>query len=125
MHRRQFIATAGAGLLATATRPLTAVAQGTYPSRTIEFVVPYAPGGGTDNLVRTIVALIDENKWSPQAFNVVNRPGGSGAVGYTYLINKEGDPHVVAGGTTFVVSGKIDRRLTGNPLDAMTDRTIE
>ena len=124
MHRRQFIASAAAGVIAGATRPLTAGAQGSYPSRTIEFVVPYAPGGGTDNLVRTIVAIIDENKWSPQAFNVVNRPGGSGAVGYTYLINKKGNPHVVAGATPFVVSGKIDGRLTGNHRDAMTILTI-
>src|SRR5688572_4324618 len=124
MHRRRFVATAGAGLLAAATRPLAAVAQGSYPSRTIEFVVPYAPGGGTDNLVRTIVAIIDENKWSPQAFNVVNRPGGSGAVGYTYLINKKSNPHVVAGATPFVVSGKIDGRLAGNHRDVMTILTI-
>src|SRR5262245_33633260 len=27
-----------------------------YPSRTVEVVVPYAPGGGTDNLMRTITA---------------------------------------------------------------------
>ena len=98
--------------------------QGRYPSKAIEVVVPFAPGGGTDNLVRTIVALIDENKWSPQAFNVVNRPGGSGAVGYTYLINKKGNPHVVAGATPFIVSGKIDGRLTGNHRDVMTILTI-
>ncbi len=56
--------------------------KGKYPSKTVEVVVPYAPGGGTDNLMRTITGIIDENKWSPQPLNVVNRAGGSGAIGF-------------------------------------------
>jgi putative tricarboxylic transport membrane protein len=94
--------------------------QGKYPSRTIEVVVPYAPGGGTDNLMRMITGIIDENKWSPAPINVNNRAGGSGAIGYNYLINKKGDPHVVAGATPMIVSGKIEGRLPGNHRDAMT-----
>jgi len=91
-----------------------------YPSKTVEVVVPYAPGGGTDNLMRTITGIIDENKWSPVPLNVNNRAGGSGAIGYNYLINKKGDPHVIAGATPMIVSGKIEGRLPGNHRDAMT-----
>ncbi len=91
-----------------------------YPSRTVEVVVPYAPGGGTDNLMRMITGIIDENKWSPVPLNVNNRAGGSGAVGFNYLINKKGDSHVVAGATPMIVSGKIEGRLPGNHRDAMT-----
>ena len=97
-----------------------AQAQAKYPSKTIEVVVPYAPGGGTDNLMRMITGIIDENKWSPVPINVNNRAGGSGAVGFNYLINKKGDSHVVAGATPMVVSGKIEGRLPGNHRDAMT-----
>ena len=117
MDRRRFIATAGAGLLAAATRPGTALAQAKYPSRTIEVVVPFAPGGGTDNLMRTIVGIIDENKWSPVAINVNNRAGGSGAIGYTYLLGKKGDPHVVAGAAPTIVSAKLEGRIPGNHRD--------
>src|SRR5918994_1287706 len=95
-------------------------AQQKYPSRTVEVVVPYAPGGGTDNLMRMITGIIDENKWSPQPLNVVNRAGGSGAVGFNYLINKKGDHHVIAGATPMIVSGKIEGRLPGNHRDPMT-----
>ena len=95
-------------------------AQDKYPSRTVEVVVPYAPGGGTDNLMRTITGIIDENKWSPVPLNVNNRAGGSGAIGFNYLINKKGDPHVIAGATPMIVSGKIEGRLPGNHRDAMT-----
>src|ERR671918_2345317 len=94
--------------------------QAKYPTRTVEVVVPYAPGGGTDNLMRMITGIIDENKWSPQPLNVVNRAGGSGAVGFNYLINKKGDAHTIAGATPMIVSGKIEGRLPGNHRDAMT-----
>src|SRR3981081_400978 len=97
-----------------------AQAQGKYPSKTVEIVVPYAPGGGTDNLVRMITGIMDENKISPVPLTVNNRAGGSGAVGYNYLINKNGNSHVVAGATPMVVSGKIEGRLPGNHRDAMT-----
>jgi len=97
-----------------------AIAQDKYPSRSIEVVVPYAPGGGTDNLMRMIVGIIDENKLSPASINVVNKAGGSGAVGFTYLIGKKGNPYVVGGATPTIVSGKIEGRLSGDHRDAMT-----
>ncbi len=97
-----------------------ALAQAKYPARTVEVVVPYAPGGGTDNLMRMITGIIDENKLSPVPLNVNNRAGGGGAVGFNYLITKKGDSHVVAGATPMIVSGKIEGRLPGNHRDAMT-----
>jgi len=100
--------------------PAAALAQAKYPNRTIEVVVPYAPGGGTDNLMRMITGIIDENKWSPVPLNVVNRAGGSGAIGFNYVINKKGDSNVIAGATPMIVSGKIEGRLPGNHRDAMT-----
>ena len=99
---------------------VVAVAQAKYPQRTVEVVVPYAPGGGTDNLMRMITGIMDENKWSPVPLNVVNRAGGSGAVGFNYVINKKGDAHTIAGATPMIVSGKIEGRLPGNHRDAMT-----
>ena len=112
----RFVFVVAAALLAV---PTLGLAQ-KYPSKTVEVVVPYAPGGGTDNLMRTITGIIDENKWSPVPLNVNNRAGGSGAIGYNYLINKKGDPHVIAGATPMIVSGKIEGRLPGNHRDAMT-----
>lgn len=105
---------AAAGVLASAG------AQAEYPTKAVEVVVPYAPGGGTDNLMRMITGIIEENKWAPVPMNVNNRAGGSGAIGYNYLINKKGDSHVVAGATPMIVSGKIEGRLPGDHRDAMT-----
>ena len=109
--------TAAALLLAASGHVL---AQAKYPSKNVEVVVPFAPGGGTDNLMRMITGIIDENKWSPVSMNVNNRAGGSGAIGYNYLIGKKGDSHVIAGATPMIVSGKLQGRLPGNHRDAMT-----
>jgi len=115
MAMRKWIA--AAALLAVVP---AALAQAKYPQRPVEVVVPYAPGGGTDNLMRMITGIIDEHKWSPVPLTVNNRAGGSGAVGYNYLINKKGDSNVIAGATPMVVSGKIEGRLPGDHRDAMT-----
>jgi putative tricarboxylic transport membrane protein len=66
------------------------------PSRDVEFVVPYSPGGGSDTNARTIVKVINDNDLAPGInFNVVNKPGGSGAVGNAYTYNKKGDDHTI------------------------------
>jgi putative tricarboxylic transport membrane protein len=116
LTRRELAATL-ATLPVAAALPAVVMAQGKYPTRPIEVVVPFAPGGGTDNLMRTIVGIIDENKWSPVAINVNNRAGGSGVIGYTYLLNKKGDHHVIAGAAPTIVASKIEGRLAGNYRD--------
>ena len=121
MNARQFLAIGSAALAAALLMPAAAVlAQSKYPAKAVEVVVPYAPGGGTDNLMRTITGIMEENKWAPVPINVNNRVGGSGTVGYSYLINKKGDSHVIAGATPMIVSGKLQGRLPGNHRDAMT-----
>jgi putative tricarboxylic transport membrane protein len=102
----------------------TGVQAQSYPARQVEVVVPYAPGGGTDNLMRMITGIIDENKWSPVPLTVNNRAGGSGAVGFNYLINKKGDAYTIGGATPMVVSGKIEGRLPGNHRDGFTTLMI-
>jgi putative tricarboxylic transport membrane protein len=112
------LAAAAAAMIMASAGP--ALAQAKYPSKNIEVVVPFAPGGGTDNMMRMITGIMDENKWSPVPVNVNNRPGGSGTIGYNYLITKKGDSHVVAGATPMIVSGKLQGRLPGNHRDAIT-----
>ena len=82
--------------------------------------MPFAPGGGTDNLMRTITGIIDENKWSPVPINVNNRAGGSGTIGYSYLSTRRATRTSSPARTPMIVSGKIEGRLPGNHRDAMT-----
>jgi putative tricarboxylic transport membrane protein len=60
--------------------PAAALAQASdYPSRPVEIVVPFSPGGGTDLIARLLADYIGK-KWS-QPILVVNKPGGGGAPG--------------------------------------------
>jgi putative tricarboxylic transport membrane protein len=114
MLTRRSFTTMLAALPAAAALPTAAFAQAKYPTKSVEVVVPFAPGGGTDNLMRTIVGIIDENKWSPVSININNRAGGSGVIGYTYLLGKKGDSYVIAGAAPTIVASKIEGRLAGN-----------
>ncbi len=70
-----------------------------YPARVVRFVSPYAPGGGTDILARTLAQKLTES--FGQSFVVENRAGGGGIVGidsvakappdgYTILLGSKG-----------------------------------
>jgi tripartite-type tricarboxylate transporter receptor subunit TctC len=67
-------------LLATLTLALgPAHAQDSYPSRQIQIIVPFAPGGGTDIVSRTLAARMTES-WKVPVI-VDNRPGGNTIIG--------------------------------------------
>jgi putative tricarboxylic transport membrane protein len=65
------------------------------PQRTIEIVVPSAPGGGLDVTGRTVQHILQEGKLIDQASTVVNKPGGSTTVGIAYINQHRGDAHYI------------------------------
>ncbi len=81
------------------------------PTKPIEFVAPFAPGGGSDVLARSIVSVIDADKLSPVPLLVVNRAGGSGLVGTTAVVQQRGNPHTLL---TFI-SGQASAPLVAGP----------
>jgi tripartite-type tricarboxylate transporter receptor subunit TctC len=50
-----------------------------WPARPVKFIVPSAPGGGTDAFARLIAAALGDSL--KQQFIVENRPGGNGNIG--------------------------------------------
>ena len=79
--------------------PLLAFSQNApaqaFPSKPVEFVVHTAPGGGTDLIARMVADIVVKQKLINQPVNVLNKPGGSGAIAYTYIKGKRGEPHTV------------------------------
>lgn len=99
--RRLFRTTVGAAILALASgAPAFAKA---YPEREVTLIVQGSAGGGSDIIARTIANIIDKKKLSPTPIIVENRPGGGGAVGYTYVAKRQGDPYFIGtiGGSFF------------------------
>ncbi len=70
------------------------------PDRPVEFVVQAAAGGGSDLFARTMAEIMTKEKLVEVPVNVVNKPGGSGAVAYAYMKTKRGDPHVIGTATS-------------------------
>lgn len=67
-----------------------------YPARDVTIVVPFGAGGGSDVLSRTIATVIRELKLVPVNLLVENRPGSSGAIGYTYVARQAANPYALA-----------------------------
>lgn len=59
---------------------------GTYPSKQIEYVVPFSPGGGVDLVARAVSEYVSK-EWN-QPVVVVNKPGGGGAIGAEYVLKQ-------------------------------------
>ena len=79
----------------------TGRAQGNYPHRPIRWIIPYAPGGGTDVIARPIALKLGEVLGQPIVYE--NRGGGGGLIagelvaksapdGYTLLVGS-GNTH--------------------------------
>jgi putative tricarboxylic transport membrane protein len=77
------------------------------PSKPIQFIVPYAPGGGSDVMGRTIENIIKTEKLSPVPLMIVNQAGGSGTIGMTSVAQSPGNVHMIM---TFI-SGQVTAPL--------------
>jgi tripartite-type tricarboxylate transporter receptor subunit TctC len=87
---RKTLALAALGLAAAF--PLAA--QEKFPSRPIEFIVPFGPGGGADQLARKMARLLEpELKVS---LPVVNVPGATGGTGMAKLVAGQPDGYSMA-----------------------------
>src|SRR3990172_5964503 len=69
--------------------------QAWEPTKPIEFIIPAGTGGGADVMARLISPIIEKNKLSPQPFIPINKSGGAGAEGFTYVKAKKGDAHTI------------------------------
>jgi tripartite-type tricarboxylate transporter receptor subunit TctC len=75
--------------------PSTLLAQDQkYPSRPIELIVPWGPGGGADQLARLVAKLLEPEIGA--SVPVVNVPGATGGTGMAKLLAAPADGYSMA-----------------------------
>jgi tripartite-type tricarboxylate transporter receptor subunit TctC len=89
------------GILALALMLPSPAPAASFPERDITLVCPWAAGGGTDTLARTLVK--NGKKYFGVNMNVVNRVGGTGVVGMNSVATSRPDGYTV-GVITFHLS---------------------
>ncbi|MFH1806717.1 MAG: tripartite tricarboxylate transporter substrate binding protein [Pseudomonadota bacterium] len=65
-----------------------------YPEKSIEFIVPWGPGGGSDALMRIVAQGLAEE--TGQAIPVINMPGVGGNVGLAEFAKRAADGYTIS-----------------------------
>jgi tripartite-type tricarboxylate transporter receptor subunit TctC len=89
--RRRDVLTGCAAVLATGAG--SAWAQAAYPSRPIQVIVPFGPGGLADISMRLVAQKLSERMGQPWV--VDNRPGAGGVVAATLTLSAPRDGHTL------------------------------
>ena len=74
-----------------------AAAADVYPAKLVKIVVPFAAGGSTDLLTRSVAQQLNEAWKRPVV--VENRAGGGGIIGSEYVVKSPPDGYVLLLGT--------------------------
>jgi tripartite-type tricarboxylate transporter receptor subunit TctC len=97
-HLLQLTATAAAWALAAR----ASHAQGAWPARAINIVVPFAPGGAGNGSVRILAEVIGPQVG--QSIVVENRPGGGGVPGTQHVAQSSDDHLLLMGSTSMTIA---------------------
>jgi putative tricarboxylic transport membrane protein len=65
------------------------------PTKPIQYIVPFNPGGGSDMFARTMERVIRTENLSPVPIIVVNQPGGNGMIAMSGVVQQKGNPYVL------------------------------
>lgn len=107
-----------AGVTMAATVSISpAHAQGAFPTRPIDLIIPYAPGGGSGITGEVIKKIISDEKLSSQPLTLTYKPGASGQIGWTYLATRKGDAHSIATATASFSYGFVQKQMQVTPKD--------
>ncbi len=96
----------------------------TYPAKPIRWIVPYAAGGGSDFLARTIGQGLSAKVGQPVV--VDNKPGGNTAIGASETARSAADGYTVlsADNGTLVFNPALYKTLSYNPAKDLAPVTL-
>jgi len=107
----------GAGLAAQAASTRSGQA---YPTRPIRLVIPYSPGGASDNIARIVMPRLGEALG--QTIVIDNRPGGAGSLGRELVVRAAPDGYtLLSTDAPHAINVHLLRKL---PYDSIKDFTM-
>lgn len=99
------------GLLAMALAGQTAFAQGAYPQQTIQVVIGFSAGGGTDSILRILADGMSKKLQVPVV--VENRPGANGNIANQAVAHAQCDGYTLVYNTSsMILSPHLYKSLT-------------
>jgi tripartite-type tricarboxylate transporter receptor subunit TctC len=99
--------------------PAIGHADSDYPSRPIRMIVPFTPGGASDNLARALAAEL--TKKLGQNAIVENKPGGGTVIGSQYVAHASPDGYTILWATApLAINASLMKHL---PYDTLKDLT--
>ncbi len=88
---------------------------GEYPTHQVTFVVPYAPGGGTDTLAHLLGGILQQQFGKP--FNVLNRPGEGTVIATNFVAKSLPDGYtIMMAVSTLAIDATLYRKLPYDPV---------
>ena len=84
-------------------------AEKQFPSRFIEIVVPFAPGGAVDNSIRMIGA--EAEKTLGQKITILNKPAGGSVEGQRHVANAKPDGYTLLAMTSSLVTNILTKKV--------------
>jgi tripartite-type tricarboxylate transporter receptor subunit TctC len=102
----------------------TAVLGQAYPSKAIRVVVPFAPGGTSDIIGRTLGQRLSEAWMQPVVMD--NRAGVAGSLGANLVVKSPGDGYTLFVGNVgpIAVNNQIYNSVTYDPIKDFTPITL-
>jgi tripartite-type tricarboxylate transporter receptor subunit TctC len=99
--------------------PMEAPAQ-TYPARPVTIVLPYAAGGNTDAIARTLASRLEQRMGQP--FIIEQRLGAASVIGATHVARAAPDGYTILIGTstTMAINASVYKNLPYDPTKDLT-----
>ena len=86
-----------------------------FPSKTIRIIVPFTPGGSNDVVARELATGLQDSL--KQTAVVENKPGGGGAIAYSFVAKSPPDGHLLLiAPVSFTMGPHLSRNPLYNPL---------
>jgi tripartite-type tricarboxylate transporter receptor subunit TctC len=95
-----------------------------FPERSVRVIIPYAPGGGTDNLVRTLAPVVGASMGHPLV--IENKPGGNSIIGTQLVATAPADGYTLLATDSAVLinPGLFKSKMPFDTLKSLTGVTM-